>query len=166
MKQRILGLWRYVLPRVRVGGVWKDVDTGWIKVDGVFRKFKYPFVGKGVLVNLFQFTLSNGHIRRSYTNYVGSVSQLDYDIDGVTYRLRGIETGSDVVGGQPGWEWVSVQFFGQVDTRKMAKVINFNGYSATYVTQAYNPDENIHYIIYRLETPYIPPTGANLPITF
>jgi len=163
MKQRILGLWRQVLPRIKVGGVWKDVDTGWIKVNGVFKKFKYPFVAKGIYTVLQRWTYTTpaGQAveRRSCVHngsafVFGNISQLSFTIDGVVAQFRGIETGADVVNGIGSWKWLSLQFHGNVDSNKLARVLYFEGRTAIFKVGAYDAVNNMSFFTYELDTPY------------
>lgn len=184
MKRRIAGLWRQVLPKIKIGGVWKDVNTGWIKVNGVFRKFKYPFVTMGETVSLYQTfnTQTNGSQveRRSFLRggngpavggvpggaIRGSLTKFKYNVDGLLWDIRGIETGSDVVSGVAGWKWVSLQWFGSVDSNKLARVIYLNGHTAIFKAGAYNPDYDITFLTYELIGARQFPFNTNLSIRF
>ena len=184
MKRRIAGLWRQVLPKIKIGGVWRDVDTGWIKQNGVFRKFKYPFVTAGETLSLHQTlgTKTNGstYERRSFIRHgsgpvvggtpgsvaYGNLTKFKYNVDGLLWDIRGIETGSDVVSGVAGWKWVSLQWFGTVDSNKLARVIYLNGHTAIFKAGAYNPDYDITFLTYELIEARQFPIDTNLSIRF
>jgi len=184
MKQRILGLWRQILPKVKVGGVWKDVDVGWIKQNGVFRKFKYPFVTAGETLSLYRGinTRPDGSQfeRRSFIRggngpavggvpgaaIQGSLTTFKYNVDGLVWDIRGIETGSDVVGGVAAWKWVSLQWFGSLDSNKLARVIYLNGHTAIFKTGGYNPDFDMTFLTYELIEAHQFPFNTNLSIRF
>ena len=176
MKQRILGLWRHVLPRVRVGGIWKDIDSAWIKVNGVFKKFKYPFVAKGITITLAYGTVISPVTgvesqRRSFIynggqTIMGSSNQLVFNIDGVNHTIRGIETGADVVNDITSWKWVSLQFHGAVDSNKLARVLYVGGRIAIYKVGAYDAVNNMTFLTYELDTPYTYPLNSPLSVTF
>ena len=184
MKRRIAGLWRQVLPKIKIGGVWKDVNTGWIKVNGVFRKFKFPLVTPpmGVIFRSALNTGVNGNVyeRRSFIRSGwgpavggtpgpvsdGAISYLEFTVEGETWLIRGIETGSDVVGGVASWKWVSLQFFGRVDVNKLAQVIYLNGHAAISVGHYYEPQYDITFITHELVTARQFPVDVHIDLKF
>lgn len=184
MKRRIAGLWRQVLPKIKIGGVWKDVDTGWIKQNGVFRKFKYPFVTAGETLTLTQWTITNAdgstYERRSFIRQGngptvggvpggairGSLTKFKYNVDGLLWDIRGIETGSDVVAGVAAWKWISLQWFGPIDSNKLARVIYLNGYTAIFKVGGYEPTLDMTFLTYELIEARQFPFNTNLSIRF
>ena len=36
---KVAGAWKTAVPRVRVGGTWRQVTGGWVKVAGVWRRY-------------------------------------------------------------------------------------------------------------------------------
>lgn len=184
MKRRIAGLWRQVLPKIKIGGVWRDVDTGWIKVNGVFRKFKYPFVTNGETLKLTQWTITRDdgstYERRSFIRHgngpavggtpggvhIGSLTTYKYNVDGLLWDIRGIETGTDVIDGVAAWKWISLQWFGPIDSNKLARVIYLNGYTAIFKVGGYAPSLDMTFLTYELIEARQFPVDTNLSIRF
>lgn len=185
MLSKIGYLWKRTLPRVKVAGTWREIHTGWVKQNGVFRKFQWPFLTPGVAVVLQQSfgTAANGdpQERRSFIRagsgsnvggvpgapYMGNISQFKFDIDGETFEIRGVETGSDVTAAQiPSWRWISLQFFGRPDINKMCNCVLMNGYLATLKTVRYNADLDITFLSFEMDQPRQFPVNTNLSIRF
>lgn len=183
---RVAGAWKEAIPMVKVAGQWKDIEVGWVKVGGQWRYFKRPYVAKNYTVSLQDGTFTDAQsvvqTRRSFVRSgsgplvgtpgpttQGSISNQSVVIDGVTYQIRGIETGSDEVAG-PGtsWKWVSIQFFGNVDPMKLARDAKMGGKRIIYVGNGggYNASADHTYLTYQMESAYQFPAGVNLALQF
>lgn len=184
MRRRIAGVWRNLLPKVKVSGLWRDIDIGWIKYNGVFIKFKFPFVTPGVTLVLQQRFDNHPTLgvieRRSFFRggngpavggtpggaSQGSLSNFNYLIDGRAFAIRGIESGSDPVGGVASWKWVSLQWYGNVDPNKLSKVIYIDGRTAIFKGGGYNASLDMTFLTYELTEVAQLPVGTNLNIRF
>lgn len=181
-KVKVSGVFRESFPSVRVAGVWKEVTVGWVKAGGVWKIFKRDYVAKNYSVTLGSTVQGQGVERRSFVRsgegpavgtpggvVSGSISAPSVVIDGVTYQIRGIETGADAVAGAgTEWKWVSIQFFGQVDPLKVARVGSLGGKRITYVGAGggYNAPTDHTYLTYIMDSAFQFPINTPLSLTF
>lgn len=185
-KVKVAGTFRESFPSAKVAGVWKEIDVGWVRVAGVWKIFKRPYVAKGFSVTLATSSFTGGdqqiYERRSFVRsgegpavgtpgpvQQGSISAPTVVIDGVTYQIRGIETGSDnVAGAGTAWKWVSIQFFGNVDPQKMARLAFLGGKRLTYIGNGggYNAAADHTYLTYIMDSAFTFTSGTPLALQF
>lgn len=96
----------------------------------------------------------------------GSLTKFKYNVDGLLWDIRGIETGSDVVAGVAAWKWISLQWFGPIDSNKLARVIYLNGYTAIFKVGGYEPTLDMTFLTYELIEARQFPFNTNLSIRF
>lgn len=180
-KVKVAGTIREAVPLVRVAGVWKDIEQAWVNVQGVWKVWKPPYVAKGGQVTLAS-TMNGSVERRSFTRsgqgsavgtpgpaVNGSISMPSVVVNGVTYEIRGIESGSDPVAGTgTEWRWVSFQFFGNVDPALLARDGMLNGKRCIYVGTGggYIPANDHTYLTYLMDTAFQFPVGQALDFKF
>lgn len=169
--------WPRVLPMVKVNNQWREVDKGFVKVNGAWSVFKQSFVATcSATLQSYQYTGNDGVARErrgavrkdpsSNEFHYGSFSPLSIVIDGVTYSMRGFEWGTDPDATGIVQPWLSVQFFGRAPVARLAKVAKFNGHLASFALDGYDSANNIHYVNFRLGDNYAPPVGGAIPVTF
>jgi hypothetical protein len=184
MLTKVAGIFKATLQRVNIAGVWKEVDVGWVKNGTVWNRFKFPYIAKDITVRLAAATGQNPDgttfQRRSAIRsgngpaaggtpgafVQGSCSVSAFTINGATVQLRGIETGSDVVSGQAAWKWVSLQFFGNVNIKYLARVLKLNGLQAYNIDASYQSATDITFMTFYCPDGVMPATGVDLKISF
>lgn len=184
MLAKIASKFKATLSQVKVDGNWREVDVGWVKNGTTWNRFKYPYVARDIIFRVGTADGKNAdgttYNRRSALRsgngpavggtpgsfYQGSCAQSAFVINGVTVQLRGIEMGSDTIGGQPSWKWVSVQFFGNVDVKYLARVLRYNGLPGYNLDVSYNSQVDITFMTFALPDGVQPPINTDLKISF
>jgi hypothetical protein len=174
MRTKVSGNWKKTYPRVKVSGSWRQIERGFVKVSGTWRTFKWPNWVKnlGVTLGIGDY---QGNQRRRYliddntqAVIVGAVSSASVTINGTSYKIRGIETGADSVGGIPAWQWLSFQLVGDVRNQPIADVGLFNGIPIEFQGASYSATvgaAGTSFMTYKLAYAWQPTTGAQLSLT-
>lgn len=179
MKVRANGAYQRPWGSVNVGGVWKPIEQGWVRVAGQWRIFQRPLAYRDVGITLSQYTINGQYDRRSFlrtgngpavggtpgpANY-GAMDSYTYVLNGVSREIRGVETGADPITGDA-YQWVSLQWFGNVPPEDLAQLILLNGVKGYGVSSSYQTTQDMTFMTYRLERAVQMPVGQRMTISF